>query len=254
MYASVRVSYPEGGKYDWFEAVREFESIGFIEVAFYLPQLFLDKVKTDDVISPFKNLKIKAKSVHMAHAHITEPPIFESVLKKTIEIAKLLDCDTIVAHPSYGRLHQVELFIDNVVSPLLDENKIYLCWETFSGKRRFLSGLEGIADFCQKRKWHKACFDFSHIHGEQEKILNSINKYLELIRIFHLSNRISEKRLQHLPLFHEKTDLNFYRIIQFLKKKNIDGTVVLEYLPEYHSYLKNDAQFLMGEFIEKPQS
>lgn len=41
MKFSVRVSYPESGKYNWFEAVKTYEDIGFIEVAFLDPELFL---------------------------------------------------------------------------------------------------------------------------------------------------------------------------------------------------------------------
>ncbi|GAI48903.1 unnamed protein product, partial [marine sediment metagenome] len=151
----------------------------------------------------------------------------------------------VVAHPSFARLGDVESFIDQRISPLLEENAIYLCWETFSGKRRFLSGLEGIANFCQKRKWHKACFDFSHIHEKQEKILEDIDRHLDLIKIFHVSNRITEQKLQHLPLFYKNADLDFHQILKFLKGRDFSGGIVLEYLPQYHSYLKKDAQVLM---------
>lgn len=248
MDISVRTQFPERGEYDWGETLKEFESIGVVETAFYLPQPYLKSVNIEEVISPFKKLKIKCGSLHMAHARITEPFLFEAISKKTIEIARALDCNIIVAHPSFARLKDVESFIDDTISPLLERNAVYLCWETFSGKRRFLSGLEEIANFCQKRKWYKACFDFSHIHEDQEKILEDIDKYFSAIKIFHVSNRITMQKLQHLPLFHEKADLDFHRILNFLKDKDFPGVVVLEYLPEYHGYLKKDAQVLIKKY------
>ncbi len=41
MKFSVRVSYPENGKYNWFEAVKTYKDIGFVEIAFLNPELFL---------------------------------------------------------------------------------------------------------------------------------------------------------------------------------------------------------------------
>jgi hypothetical protein len=48
---SVRVSFPENEKYDWLEAIRIFERVGFIEVAFFNPDLFL-KVDIEEVVKP----------------------------------------------------------------------------------------------------------------------------------------------------------------------------------------------------------
>lgn len=250
MNISIRVSFPENGGYDWIEALKGYEAVGSVEVAFYMPQSFLHIVNIEDVVAPFKNLEMKCSSVHMAHARITEPFIFESVLRKTIEIARALDCNIIVAHPSFGKLEQAESFIDGTVSPLLEENAIFLCWETFSGKRRFLSGMEGIAAFCMKRNRHKVCFDFSHIHEKQEKLLEDIDKHFDLIYVFHMSNRVVERKLQHLPIFHEDADLDFHRILQFLKRRGFSGGIVLEYLPEYHGFLKKDARILIEKYKE----
>ncbi|OIN96045.1 hypothetical protein AUJ66_07595 [Candidatus Desantisbacteria bacterium CG1_02_38_46] len=253
MKIAVRVTYPETGKYDWFEALKNYKEIGRIEVAFYFPKSFLEKVSVESVVAPFKKLGIAASSIHLAHARVTEPQIFESVLRKSITIAGELNCDTLVVHPSFGKLDDAKSFIDNMVDPILDENGIFLCWETFESKRRILSGIDGIANFCSTKIWHRACYDFSHIHKPQEEVIREIEENFDFIRVFHVSNRIAEKRKQHLPLFYsqDKTDLNFHQIFKFLVQKEFAGNIVLEYLPEYRNYVKSDAQFLIENFTSK---
>lgn len=251
MKFSVRVSYPENDEYSWEEAVRQYADVGRVEAAFYSTELFLRNVKAKEVVSPFPKIPLEVSSVHMAHARITDFPLFELVLARTIEIAKALGCRDIVVHPSKGRLEGVRDFIEEKIDPILRREKIYLCWETFTSKKRFLTGIGGIAEFCQGREWHKGCYDFSHIHDEEEVIIKQLDEYLDYIRIFHISNRISEKKLQHLPVFHKgagKLDLNFVPILRFLKERDFSGDLVLEYLPEFHGELREDGLFLMSKF------
>lgn len=251
MNFAVRLSYPENNDYDWSEALRQYAGAGRIELAFYLTESFLRNVKLEEVIEPFKNIPLSVTSIHMAHVKITDFPLFELVLKKTIEIAKPLNCHDIVVHPSKGQLKDVKDFIGNTIDKMLNREKIFLCWETFSSKKRFLSGINGIAEFCHGRQWHKACYDFSHIHDEQEIVMKQISKYLEYIKIFHISNRISVQKVQHLPLFYSgagKLDLDFMPILKFLKEKDYNGTLILEYLPEFHSQIVEDAKFLINKY------
>jgi len=250
MKISVRVTYPETGKYDWYEALKNYEEIGQVEVAFYFPKSFLEKATIESVVAPFQKLNLIVSSIHLAHARLTEPGIFEQVLKKSIAIAKTLNCNTFVVHPSFGKLVQVKSFIDNVVDPLLDENRIFLCWETFMSRYRILSSIEEIVNFCRGRFWHRACYDFSHIHKKQEEVLEEIERNLNYIRVFHTSNRIAEKRRQHLPLFYSDSspDLDFIRILEFLVEREFNGYIILEYFPKYTESVKADARFLIKNF------
>lgn len=251
MHFSIRVSYPENNEYSWEEAVQQYNNIGHIEVAFYSTELFLRNVKVEDVIETFQKNPMAVSSVHMAHVRITDFPLFELVLGKTIEIAKVLGCQYIVVHPSKGQLNDVKGFIEDKIDKILSLEKIYICWETFSSKKRFLSGINGITEFCHGKQWHKACYDFSHIHDEEALVIKEISRYLDFIKIFHISNRISAQNIQHLPLFHSgsgRLDLDFLPILKLLKEKDYDGTLVLEYLPEFHSQLLEDALFLINKF------
>jgi sugar phosphate isomerase/epimerase len=251
MNFSVKTNFPESEEFDWNEKVQKNSKVGRVEVSFFSPELFLRNVRMDDVLEPFQSGSIEASSVHMAHTNITDFPLFELILDKTVQIAKRLNCKDIIIHPSKGTIDEVSGFITNTVDKILSKEKVYLCWETFTSKKRFLSGISGVSDFCHGRQWHKACYDFSHMHIDQEKTLKQISKYLDSIRIFHISNRIVDKELQHLPVFHQGAgdlDLDFLEILKFLKEKKYTGNIVLEYFPEYSEQLAEDALFLKHKF------
>ena len=244
---AVRVAYPEGGEYSWTEALRPFSALGAVEVAFRSPQLFLNEVEIRDVVSPFSKLPVQAATIHMAHAPITEPEIFARTLEKTVRIAKELECPLIVVHPSRGRPPQVEEFFAQRIDPLLERAGALLCWETFESKRRFLSGIEGIAAFClcRGRGWHGACYDTSHLLKPQEEVLRDIQTYASVIKCFHLSNRAGGggrgELEQHLPLRHPEGELDFEEVLRVIRESGFLGALTLEYLKEHHDRLVEDA-------------
>ncbi len=113
---AVRADYPERGEYGWTESLLPFTDGGAVEVAFLDPHLFLNRVPIREVVAPFSKLPLSASSVHMAHARITKPDAFVETLKKTVQIAKILDSSYIVVHPSKGRLHDADAGIPSGVS------------------------------------------------------------------------------------------------------------------------------------------
>jgi len=243
VHAAVRVSYPERGDYNWHAALAAYAQVGCVEVAFYQPELFL-QVQPAHVLAPFARLPLRATSVHLAQARITEFDTFLRVLQQTIPIAQGLDCSLIVVHPTNARLADVADKIAGAVDPLLVQAGITLCWETFAGRRRFLAGIEGIAAFCQQRAHHAACYDTAHLHQPQAEVLTDIAAYAELIRCFHLSNRSAKRGEQHLPLRHPDGDLDFAALVPAITRSGYTGPLVLEYLPQYHSQLTADAQWV----------
>lgn len=238
---AVRVSYPERGNYNWHDALAAYAEVGCVEVAFYRPELFLREVTVEKVLAPFFTLPLQATSVHTAQVPIAHFADFLAVLHKTIAIAQGLDCPLIVAHPSNARLAEVEGKIAAAVDPLLAQAGVTLCWETFAGRRRFLSGIEGIAAFCHGREHHAACYDTSHLHKPQTEVLADIAAHVPLIRCFHLSNRGTERGQQHLPLRHPDGDLDFEGLVAAIASSDFSGPLTLEYLPQYHHHLLEDA-------------
>lgn len=221
-----------------------------MEVAFYRPELFLQRVTPEKVLAPFSRLPLRATSVHTAQARIADFSTFLTVLRKTIPIAQGLDCSLIVVHPTNARLEEVEGKITAMVDPLLAQAGVTLCWETFAGRRRFLSGIEGIAAFCRRRERHAACYDTAHLHKPQAEVLADVVDYSDCIRCFHLSNRGTEGRQQHLPLRHPAGALDFEEILAAIMESGLDGPLTLEYLPQYHHHLLEDALWV-GQMLRR---
>lgn len=248
MHVAVRVSYPERGTYDWYEALAAYAKLGCVEVAFYRPDLFLAEVQVDRVVAPFASLPLKATSVHMAQARIAEFGTFVQVLRRTLTITQALDCRLVVVHPTNAQLAEVSPKIAAVIDPLLAEAGATLCWETFSGRRRFLSGIEGIAAFCRgsalsqpkDRAYHAACYDTAHLHKPQVEVLADISTYGDCICCFHLSNRDAGGTRQHLPLRHPEGALDFEELLAGIARSGYSGPLTLEYLPEFHDQLLAD--------------
>lgn len=239
---AIRAAYPEEAEFDWAESLVPFAEIGAVEVAFHKTHLFLDNVAIRDVVAPFSELPIKAASVHMAHANIRKPDEFAAVLEKTLQIAKILRCPAIVVHPSRGSLQEVEAFLTGQIDPLLEQEEVVLCWETFTSKQRLLSGIEGIAAFCEGRPWHAACYDTSHLHKSQKHVLADIKNYAQIIKVFHLSNCSETK--QHLPLSDPEGALDFTEILRAILASGFSGSITLEYLKEHHQQLLEDARWI----------
>jgi len=251
MKFSVRASYPESGKYNWLEAVKAYEDIGLIEVAFLDPELFL-AVNEKDIMMPFERTNIEVSSIHFAQFNLSKFNLFLKVFSKTVRIADLLNCNLIVIHPSMGRHDQIKSFLNEKIDPVLKREGLHLCWETFESKRRIFGGINNMFKFCKDNQFHHICYDFSHVHKEREKILEDIEENIDNIKIFHLSNRIKDSIKQHYPVYYteEKVALDFDKILSFLRKIKYRGHLVLEYLPQFHSQLCPDGMKLKNLYEE----
>ena len=79
IHIAVRVSYPERGGYNWYEALAAYAEVGCVEVAFYQPELFLGRVQMEKVLAPFSTLPLRATLVHTAHLHKPQAEVLADV-------------------------------------------------------------------------------------------------------------------------------------------------------------------------------
>ena len=141
-----------------------------------------------------------------------------------------------------GKYDQIRSFVNKKIDPVLKREGLYLCWETFESKRRIFGGINNMFEFCKDNNVHRICYDFSHVHKEQEEVLRDIKENIDIIKIFHLSNRIQDSTKQHYPVYYneEKVALDFDKVLSFLRKIEYKGHLVLEYLPQFHPQLLPD--------------
>lgn len=237
MIIAIRAQYPAKGQYDWKESLKALNPIKDIELAFFKPEDFLD-VKPEEVIAPIQELGISVPTIHMAHTYQTEWWSFITVLVKTLDIAKAVDCHNIVLHPSYGPVQGLDSLVEHSVLPLLGDCN--LLWETFYGKRRILTTWKQLAEFCERHEKNFICYDLCHMHRGTEGALEDIDTYGHLIKAYHFSNW--ERDRQHLPI--DEGVLDFSEIVSHLMKRGFAESITLEYLPEFHNRLTGDAMEL----------
>lgn len=249
MRVGIRLAYPTKNQFDWSEALQAILPINEIELAFYLPEDFY-KVEPEKVYLPIIKQKTEVNSIHLPHVDFTKPHLINDTLSKIILIAKNVNCNLLVAHPSFGRRGDFENLSLPIIDNFLNKENVDFCWETFSSQRRIFSNLEILSDFCQKHSRYYICYDSSHIGESQKKILADFGRYLSFIKIIHISNISSLK--QHLPLWFDEGLLNFDEILEFLKKEEYSGTLILEYLLEFHNQLISDAAKIKKILMRKP--
>lgn len=248
MQVSARISFPEKEPHKWYYLVKEYRSLEYIEVAFYNPYSFLENVEPAGIVKPLKEFKMKVSSVHFPQFNLIKKDLFKPIFTATTDILRKLNSHLLIIHPCKGRIEQIEGFINSEINPVLEKEKIYLCWETFESKKRLFGGLENIFKYCKDKQFHGICYDFSHIHKREKEVLDELNQHIELIKVFHLSNKLKNRMGQHYPIFYRKEEVvfNFRDILLILKERDYKGYLVLEYLPQFSSQLLPDIEKIVS--------
>lgn len=195
------------------------------------------------VTEPIKALELKVPSLHMAHAKVNKigrkDGEFLSVFFETLPIMLELGAKLLIVHPRNGKASKIGTLVDDYLAEVLETFKITLCWETFSGRQRFIGPVETIARFVEDRSFQAICYDTAHVGESTEKVLADIEDYGTLVKVWHLANW--NKRKRHLPLFHPKGVLNFEPIIEAIQQYSPDSVVTLEgYLLSFQHLLLRD--------------
>lgn len=238
---------------NFWERLLPFIQLGQIELAFWRVENFL-RVDPAKAIEPIKTLGFEVPSLHMAQAKVadigTKEGKFLSVFFRTLPLLLDLRAKLLVVHPTNGKVSKIGPLVDDYLAEALKAFKITLCWETFSGRKRFIGPVETIAKFVENRPFQAICYDTSHVGESQAKVLADVENYGELIKVWHLSNRKQEIRPNeedlHLPLSHPEGILDFGPIIEAIQQHSPDSVITLEYLKPFHHLLLRDALRVKG--------
>lgn len=238
MEIGVRVAYPEHNKYNWYEALKPYPAV---EVAFRDPDAF-PRLPHYQIVMPWQydTIRPKVLSVHAAHAKPQRTKVFWDCISYSARLARGWGTPYIVVHPQNGDLNSVKPFLDSCVDAIVQPD-LFLCWETFLSKRRFVNTIESIAE-----AGLYACYDTSHMRRDSEGVLNDLFKYKDTIKAVHLSNWDEDDR-QHLPLRQGVLDM---RTILVYLDKYFEGPVILEYLKEYHHLYLEDLRWAWEEVLK----
>jgi len=227
---------------DFWGRVSPCVELGQIELAFYRVEDFLS-LNPRRAIVPIKILGVKAPSIHLAQAEVSDigknDGKFLPVFFKSLDIAVQLGARLLVVHPTKGKVSKISPLIDDYLAAILEALEITLCWETFSGRRRFIGPVETIAKFVKDRPFQAICYDTAHVGESTARVLADAENYGELIKVWHLSNW--NERQRHLPLSHPEGVLKFEPILAAIQQYTPDSVVTLEYLKPFHHLLLRDA-------------
>jgi len=198
-------------------------------------QLEIYKELKKKVIKIIKDNEIQVNVVHLPLNSLSQEP------ESTIEMMDLLNnellCEKFVIHPNKGIVQFLHYFINE------KRSHYQLCIENFPWRRRKeLRSPLIIHDICKTSDNLKIAFDTSH--AEEVWFDHKVLKYLvDKISVIHLSNRMGKK--QHQPFNVTNGDLQLESFVKQLSRIfQWNGDIVLEYMPEYSSYLYRNLDYL----------
>jgi len=186
--------------------------------------------------------KIKGFSPEILSIHSVQSPITNDEFKiwgrEIADFAKLLNVKIVTLHPNNTNKNQTNLekALNNLkYFSLLYQNEIIFSIETFTGNRRIFDSDE-IVKFNLPMT-----LDTAHIEDNQ-KIWHLLKTYKENIKTVHLSAKRNNQH--HLPID------NFCKeVVSYLTENSWSGSVVLEYLHEFHNQLIDDLEALKQHYI-----
>jgi hydroxypyruvate isomerase len=163
---------------------------------------------------------------------------FKSSVKKSIQVAKRLDCRRLIGpvglgRPTQGlsRQRQLENAIENLkaVVPLLEGSQMTLLIEPVNPVDHtdyFLRRSSEAAELISKLGSSnvKILYDFYHQQITEGNLIGNAKRYSELIGFYHVGD---------VPGRHEPGtgEINYRNIFRFLDKSGYDGYVGLEFVP-----------------------
>ncbi|MCL4416130.1 MAG: sugar phosphate isomerase/epimerase [Actinobacteria bacterium] len=192
-----------------------------------------------EIAGKIKSYQTKVLSIHAVQAPITDE-IFKVWGREIADFAKLLGVKTVTLHPN--NINKDKALQERTLENLrylsdLYQDEIAFCIETFEGSRRVFAPDEII-------KFNlPMTLDTAHI-SDEKTVWNLLKGYKQNIKNIHLSAKDGDRR--HLPI-----DSFCREVISYLIETKWDGTVILEYLFEFHERMLDDLRSLESKFQRK---
>ncbi|MHC4871179.1 MAG: sugar phosphate isomerase/epimerase family protein [Planctomycetota bacterium] len=219
-----------------------------IQLAFYKRSTFKD-FNHQEFIKRLQILDITVESVHapaadVYHAHGDE---FINMLKT---IKSNYQVEVITVHPQRGNRKHARSHYEKLEKQI-SELGVVIAYETFEKKheeRKWITQVEDMHKYFDVMKFPFLGVTYDFTHSENPQNLKEVREYNSKIKAVHLSDARTDKPLdenekhQHLPL-----GMGNYSVLEFLevlKAVKYQGFVILEYLPQFRHYLKEDFSLL----------
>ncbi|MDP2906181.1 MAG: hypothetical protein Q8O22_07775 [Candidatus Omnitrophota bacterium] len=185
-----------------------------------------------EIAEKIKGFHAEILSIHAVQAPITNDE-FRIWGKEIADFAKILGAKIITVHPNNTNKNQgnQEKALKNMVYfKRAYQGEVVFCIETFTGNRRIFDPDEIVESGLSMT------LDVAHIY-DNEKIWHLLKTAKENIKHVHLSAKRDGQH--HLPVDDFCKD-----VVDHLVESKWDGSVVLEYLPEFHSRMIPDLRLL----------
>lgn len=216
-----------------------------IQLAIYKYKLFTDLKET--IYKQIQKGNIDVKVIHLPLDTLRID--HNDALSMITELREKIGCYKFVIHPNKGIKSFLDFFLGS------DPGDIILCVENFQWKKgKELRSPLQIIDFIHELRYQfyyamdniRLCFDTSHAEEIwfDYKLMSFLLPYINVI---HLSNRIStgKDKEQHMAFNSGKGELNLVGFVkELVSRYKWSGNIVLEYAPNYHHKLIQNAYYL----------
>lgn len=219
-----------------------------------------DIARLESILKPFsnKNLQLaffkRADFMTFDHYKIKElanklnisistihAPTCDVIHNEFLEILKLVkevyEVKTVSIHPQRCLREEALIKLEQFKNEILALN-ITLAYENFYPTKRSREKWIYLPEEMYElfnQPFLRITYDCAHALVNN-KTLEIFEKILDKVAIVHLSNRSNSR--EHLPI--EQGSFPIFALLDILKTKNFQGSVVLEYMPEYENKLFED--------------
>lgn len=173
-------------------------------------------------------------SVHAVQAPISD----ERFLTWGAEIAQfalVVGSKYITVHPNKGSRSRKETAVRNI-KYLNEQFGVVFCVETFESRSRVLT-IQEIMD-----NGLPMVLDTSHVSGP-DAALRILAQYKDNIPHIHMSSSDGVAR-------HQRVNEDCLNIVRYLRDTKWSGSIVLEYMREFHEFFNIDIERVMGVLYE----